>query len=207
MGASQWLGGWGDNRKQLRELEKWAERGYLAPSPPFVKRAVLARYSAPQATWVETGTFEGDTTAYLAERARKVISIEPEPALFAAVAERFRNEPKVELHNGLSENVMPQVLAGISGGQTRFWLDGHYSAGFTHKGPVDTPIVEELRLIGEALPRLGEVAVLVDDVRCFEPGDPLFKDYPERHYLVDWARQHGLNWLIEHDIFVARNFR
>lgn len=203
MRLSDLLGG----SAEKRELADWAERGYSAPSPPFVKRAVLARYSDPQATWVETGTFKGDTTAYLAERARKVVSIEPEPTLFAAVSERFRNSANVELHEGLSEEVMPKVLAGLSGGQTRFWLDGHYSAGITHKGPVDTPIVEELRLIGEALPRLGKVAVLVDDVRCFDPGNPEYADYPDRRFLVDWATRHGLNWSIEHDIFIARNYR
>jgi hypothetical protein len=52
-----------------------------------------------------------------------------------------------------------------------------------------------------------QVAVLVDDVRCFEPTDPDFKDYPERNFLVRWAESHGLVWMIEHDIFVAKNFR
>lgn len=193
-------------RRQRKELANWALRGYAAPSPAFVKRQVLLRHGAPRSTWVETGTFEGDTTAFLAQHAPKVISIEPEPKLHAAVVERFRGQPHVELHHGLSEEVLPRVLPQLKG-NVSFWLDGHYSAGFTHKGPIDTPIVEELNAIGRALKGWDQVAVLVDDVRCFEPTDPDFKDYPARDFLVRWAESHGLVWMIEHDIFVAKNFR
>ena len=206
MGVQQWIGSRRGAKQERKDMAQWRERGFAAPSPPFIKREVLARHSAPQATWVETGTFQGDTTAFLAERARKVISIEPEPALYAAAAARFRDRPNVELHAGLSEQVMPGVLKALSG-DVRFWLDGHYSAGITHKGPKDTPIVDELALIGAALPAWGQVAVLVDDVRCFEPTNPEFADYPSRDFLVHWAVQHRLNWTIEHDIFVASNFR
>jgi hypothetical protein len=47
---------------------------------------------------------------------------------------------------------------------------------------------------------------MVDDVRCFNPHIAEFSGYPDMDYLVDWARQHGFKWHIEHDIFVARNF-
>lgn len=193
-------------RRQRRELADWARRGYAAPSPAFVKREVLLRHGAPRSTWIETGTFEGDTTAFLAQHAAKVISIEPEPKLYAAVVERFRGQPTVELQHGLSEDVLPRVLPQLKG-NVSFWLDGHYSAGFTHKGPIDTPIVDELNAIGPAIAGWDKVAVLVDDVRCFEPTDPEFKDYPDRSFLVRWAESHKLVWMIEHDIFVAKNFR
>lgn len=193
-------------RRQRKELADWACRGYAAPSPAFVKRQVLLRHGAPRSTWIETGTFEGDTTAFLAQHAAKVISIEPEPRLYAAVVERFRGQPTVELQHGLSEDVLPRVLPQLKG-NVSFWLDGHYSAGFTHKGPIDTPIVDELNAIGPAIAGWDKVAVLVDDVRCFEPTDPEFKDYPDRSFLVRWAESHKLVWMIEHDIFVAKNFR
>jgi hypothetical protein len=206
MSMATWMQQRRSAKAQRNELRDWRERGYAAPSPTFVKRGVLARQGVPAATWVETGTFQGDTTAFLAERAAKVISIEPEPALYAAVAQRFAGRSNVELHNGLSEQVLPRVLPALRG-DVCFWLDGHYSAGFTHKGPVDTPIVDELEAIGGALGGWAKVAVLVDDVRCFEPANPEFADYPERGLLVRWAEQHRLHWSIEHDIFVAKNFR
>lgn len=206
MWIPDWMAARRAARSRRKELAAWQERGYAAPAPTYVKREVLARHAAPRPTWVETGTFQGDTTAFLAARARKVISIEPEPKLHAAVVERFRGQPHVELHHGLSEDVLPRVLPGLSG-NVCFWLDGHFSAGFTHKGPTDTPIVDELTAIGNALKGWSQVAVLVDDVRCFEPTDPAFADYPDRSYLVRWAESNGLVWMIEHDIFVAKNFR
>jgi hypothetical protein len=193
----------GEQKRQAKEIAQWRARGFAAPSPAFVKREVLARHNLPDATWVETGTFQGDTTAFLATRAKKVISIEPEPKLYAAAKQRFEGQPKVEIRNGLSEAVLPEVLPTLSG-NVCFWLDGHYSAGFTHKGPVDTPIVDELNHIGRALQSWAGVAVLVDDVRCFEPTDPEFRDYPARSHLSRWADQHGLTWTIEHDIFIAK---
>ena len=46
-----------------------------------------------------------------------------------------------------------------------FWLDGHYSAGFTARGEKDSPILEELEHI-LAAPNRGHV-ILIDDARCF----------------------------------------
>lgn len=206
MAASTVIADFRAARRRHKEMANWAARQYEAPAPAFIKREVLLRNGIPEATWVETGTFQGDTTALLAQRARRVISIEPEPTLYAKAAARFQGRGNVEIRNGLSEEVMPSVLPTLSG-DVCFWLDGHYSAGITHKGPKDTPIVEELAFIGQALPRWGRVAVLVDDVRCFDPGHPEYSSYPDRNFLVEWAARNKLNWHIELDIFVARNFR
>jgi len=68
----------------VRPLEnaQWRHRGYAAPSPPHVKHALLLRVGMPEETWIETGTYLGDTTALLARRARMVYSIELEPKLY-----------------------------------------------------------------------------------------------------------------------------
>ena len=191
------------DRITRREYAEWATRGFAAPSPPHVKRATLLRLGLPEATWVETCTFMGDTTALLALRARRVHSIEPEPKLCARAQGRFANTPNVEIHGGLSEEILPILLARLEG-DVCLWLDGHYSAGVTFKGPKDTPIAEELAAIEAAAPRLGRLVVLVDDVRCFDPSRPEFADYPPKAFLIAWAERLGLAWHIEQDIFVAR---
>lgn len=145
----------------------------------------------------------GDTTALLARRARMVHSIEPEPKLCARAKARFAATPNVEIHGGISEEVLPGILARLEG-DVCFWLDGHYSAGVTFKGPKDTPIAEELAAIEAAAPRLGRIVVLVDDIRCFDPAQPAFADYPSKAFLIAWAERLGFSWHIEQDIFVAR---
>jgi hypothetical protein len=63
-------------------------------------------------------------------------------------------------------------------GPCLFWLDGHFSAGVTARGDVDTPIVAELDSV---LGRSGwNDVVLIDDARLFGQGD-----YPS----LSWIQQ------------------
>lgn len=188
---------------QWRAEHAWRARGYAAPSPDHVKRAVLLRNGLADATWVETGTYRGDTTAVLAAVARHVISLEPAEALFAAARRRFDGVGNVELIPATSEQAFPSLLPRLEGAVC-FWLDGHFSGGPTFRGPSDTPIVEELAAIGAHLARWPRVVVMVDDLRLFTGEVHAYGPYPPLATLVDWASRHGLDWHIEHDIFVAR---
>lgn len=184
-------------------LTTWALAGYTVPAADDVKRAVLARYGIPGSTWIETGTFRGNTTAFLADIATHVYSVEPEPDLARQATDRFATTRNVTIVKGLSEDHLDSILQRIDG-PVSLWLDGHYSKGITHQGPVDTPIEEELRIVGQHLTRLSNVAIHIDDLRLFDPSNPAGQAYPSRRFLVDWADQHNLWWTIEHDIFVAR---
>jgi len=187
----------------IRDCLQWAERGYAAPSPHFIKQECLLRNGFPSASWVETGTFLGQTTQLLARHAAKVYSIEPEPKLFARAQKLFRSQKHVEILNGTSENVFPYLLPRLRG-DVNFWLDGHYSAGITFKGEQDTPILDELASISLNLDSFGKICVLIDDIRCFNPLLPEYSTYPSLDTLVAWAIEHKLSWHIEHDIFIAK---
>lgn len=191
-------------RFRFTEAAEWKSRQYAAPSPVLIKRQVLMRNSALNATWVETGTFLGETTKFLARTAKQVFSVEPEPALYRRAKHRFASTPNVSIINATSEVSFPSLLPTLSG-TVNFWLDGHYSAGVTFRGNADTPIIEELAQIEANLPRFAKVNVLVDDVRCFNPSLEEYSSYPSIDFLVDWARRNKLGWHIEHDIFVARS--
>lgn len=189
-----------DRRNEERE---WAQRGYAMPSPAHIKRAVLLRHATGAETWVETGTFLGDTAALLAQHARAVHTIEPDPALYEQAARRFHQDPKVRVIRGLSEEVLPGLLASLSG-PVNFWLDGHYSGGITHQGPIDCPVRQELQAIADHRHRFARLTVLIDDLRCFAADrQPEYAAYPSLDFLVDWARDQQLHWHIEHDILVA----
>lgn len=184
---------------------RWRAAGFPVPAPRRVKWAVLDRHSAPGDTWIETGTYVGDTTAHLARRARHVYTIEPAPHLAAAARDRFAGVPGVTVLEGLSEDLIGPTLDRCSG-PLSLWLDGHHSGGITHLGPHDTAIVHELQAIEDRLDRFETVSVLVDDVRCFDPSGP-YSTYPTRGWLVEWAQRCGMPWTIEHDIFVATRGR
>jgi hypothetical protein len=186
------------------DFRNWADREFAAPSPHFVKQKVLLRNGLRDATWVETGTYMGDTTSVLSKVAKMVYSIEPDPMLFSKAEKKFSNTTNVKLIKGLSEDVFPKLLPTITG-NICFWLDGHYSEGITFKGPQDTPIMDELGVIERNLARMNKIVVMVDDVRCFDPKNPEYSAYPPVDLLVDWARKHNLTWNIEHDIFIAKS--
>lgn len=190
-------------RNYLFEYIKWSRRGYASPSPHFIKQACILENGIKCAIWIETGTYLGETTRLLSKVASKVYSIEPEPKLFCKAKCYFNSVANVEILNGTSEDVFPDILPSIKG-DVCFWLDGHFSGDGTYKGINDTPILKELDYIAEHLHRMNNVVVMVDDVRLFTGGVHSYGNYPTLDYLVDWARALELVWHIEHDIFIAK---
>lgn len=184
----------------------WKYRNFASPSATKAKRSVLHRYGDPKDTWIETGTYLGETTKFLSRWAAQVYSVEPQPQLAMRAKRKFRQQDNVTVIEGLSENHIGALLDSIAG-PVSLWLDGHYSAGGTHRGPIDTPIRQELHEVALRIQQLDVLTVLVDDVRCFNPEDPQYAAYPNRSWLVQWADKCGLSWTIEHDIFVATKGR
>ena len=179
------------------EIHECMGRSYAAPAPWIIKRAVIRRNALPGGTFVETGTYMGDTAAYAAKFSAKVITLEPFHRLYCEAHNRFRHSPSVELINAASEAAFPALLPGLSGHVT-FWLDAHYSGEGTFIGQHISPIEIELAAIGEQIGRYAKCVVMVDDMRGFglSPG------YPVPEAVVQWAVTNDLDWHIEHDILV-----
>lgn len=98
-------------RRNLRNEQAWKRGGYASPAPRRVKQAVLKRHHISGGTWVETGTWMGDTTDFLSGIADHVWSIEPEPKLAASARERFLHRANVTIVEGLSEDHLGQFLS------------------------------------------------------------------------------------------------
>jgi hypothetical protein len=105
---------------------------------------------------------------------------------------------------GSSEEHFESVVSGLAG-PTCFWLDGHYSGQGTYRAAIETPISHELSVIERNLARLSPLVVLVDDFREFPSvsSKSALADYPTREFLVEWSQRNGLDWSVEHDIFLA----
>lgn len=192
----------------IRDFYNWFKNGFSGNSPDWVKRRVLFRHAVHNATFVETGTFLGNTSTFLASFSANLYTIEPEGKLHKMASHRFRNVSKINTLKGTSEETFPELLPRLSG-DINFWLDGHYSGGITFKGDSDCPVAAELEQIEKNLDRFDRVSVLIDDVRCFPPSQTSAldeSDYPPLDSLVDWARCNKFSWQIEHDIFIAKNY-
>lgn len=165
---------------------------------------VLFRHSSPRGTWIETGTYFGDTTFKLGQAGATVYSIEADSVLAKKAQARFQRYQNISVLEGDSAALLGGLLETIQG-PVNFWLDGHFSGGITHQADVDTPIRSELDSIQRNCQSLGEIAVLIDDFRCFTSTHAEYSDYPDQNFLVDWAQSMGLWWTVEHDIFVAKS--
>jgi len=155
-----------DRIRNNREISRWKAAGMPVPPPETIKRQVLAAYGQAFAlnTFIETGTFQGQTPYVLRNRFKSIYSIELSPELAARATERFRNRPHIHILQGDSGELLPALLQSIAE-PCLFWLDGHYSGGVTAKGSVDTPILKELDTIFAH--RASGHVILIDDARLF----------------------------------------
>ncbi|HVU33137.1 MAG TPA: FkbM family methyltransferase [Opitutaceae bacterium] len=119
----------------------------------------------PITTFVETGTYLGESTAAAAAVFPQVETIELSSDLAAKAIARFRENERVRVHQGDSATMLRQIIATLRG-PTLFWLDGHYSEGITARAAGNTPILEELDAIRSA--GLRDAVILVDDLRLFD---------------------------------------
>lgn len=181
-------------------LSKWGPSGYTVPAPPSVKRATIRRHAVQGGTFVETGTFFGDTSAFARSFSTRVVTIEPSTELFQAATRRFAGSKiPVEVVNAPSEEALPLLLPKLSGDVT-FWLDGHYSGGITFEGKHHSPLEYELECIGPHVGRLGNLAILIDDIHACGTNPA----YPAIETVLGWAARHGMTWRLEHDILTIR---
>lgn len=180
----------------------WMFGGYQSPAPWRVKCAVLTRYGANAEVWIETGTYLGKTSKWLASSGVRVVTIESEPSLAKRAKKKLLKFQNLEVIHGSSEAVFPELLKNLRG-NVAFWLDGHFSGGVTSLSESETPIRSELSWIQLHRSNWSSLSVFVDDFRSFSASNGNAKNYPSRTYLVDWAVKNELSWTVEHDIFVA----
>lgn len=172
--------------RQLTQIHGWIRGGMRIPPVPALKRRLISSYLERYnlGTFIETGTFKGDTLAEFAERGLRAISIELSPEYFAKAQKRFAGMGNVELHLGDSAEVLPNIIDGLTK-PALFWLDGHYSAGETAHGALASPINGELASI-LASPVKGHI-ILIDDAHEFTGQG----GYPELGRFLTSVREDG----------------
>ena len=149
-----------------RAFDKWNRAGRPVPAPPIVKQTIVDEYRRRFGlrVLVETGTFQGEMIAAMLGRFDRIYSIELDDRWFDEAWRRFGHRRDVRLLHGDSGTRLHDVLREIDR-PALFWLDAHYSGPMTARGPLDSPIAQELEAI-RAHPAPGHV-ILIDDVSYF----------------------------------------
>ncbi|MCA0400707.1 MAG: class I SAM-dependent methyltransferase [Proteobacteria bacterium] len=158
-----------DRLRDLRanaQIRRWVREGMPLPPVPAAKRRIILGLLAKHGlkTFVETGTFKGDTLACVAARDIRAISVELSHEYFNRANQRFNGRPNVELHQGDSGEVLPRIVATLNE-PALFWLDGHYSAGGTAHGELASPISAEMQSILHS--PIKNHVILIDDAHEF----------------------------------------
>jgi hypothetical protein len=157
-----------------REISKWVEKGCPSPAPNVVKMAVVRHnvMASKAKYFVETGTYLGSMVQHIASTGVQCISIEIDQKIYERAQRILAPLANINLHLGDSALVLPEVLKNIDSPAV-FWLDGHYSGGFTGKSSIDTPVSAELQMILDH--PIKQHVILIDDARDFngEDGYPL----------------------------------
>ena len=173
--------------KQITARIIWTLRGEPVPQPHAVKAWFLKKILLKSGlrTLVETGTYKGDMIAAMRPFCDEIYSIELNGPLHEQARQRFKNDRSVHLFQGDSGEIMGEVIAKVTSPAV-FWLDGHYSAGITSKGDLDTPILKEIDHIADHPHAKGHI-LLIDDARCFDGTN----DYPTETALREYLEQKG----------------
>jgi hypothetical protein len=158
--------------KTLIEI-KWRINNKPTPPPHFIKQRIIKNYAKKYSlkVFIETGTYLGETVMSVRNKFSKIFSIELNKPLFERATNLFINNSHIKILQGDSSIVLSSILPTINE-PALFWLDGHYSAGITSKGNLNTPILKELESILNH--KIKNHVILIDDARCFIGKD----DYP-----------------------------
>jgi len=143
--------------------------GSLASGHLSILTLSMARLFQIQ-SFVETGTFRGETTRWAAGVFASVHSVERDDATYAAACTSLAELKNVELYHGDSATKLAEIVAKLAE-PAIFWLDAHAGGGFF--GNEDCcPLLEEIAAIrASTQPHI----VLIDDARAFlAPPPPPF---------------------------------
>jgi SAM-dependent methyltransferase len=166
----------------------WKLRGEPRRIPHLLKQRAVREYARAHRlkTLVETGTYYGEMIAAVGRRFHQIYSIELDPRLAKLAQQRFRGNPRVEIIEGDSQKVVPQLLKRIDE-SCLWWLDAGY-CGWT--GEIGNPnrLGSEFKAILDD--RRYQHVVLMDDADGVngEGGSPTLDEliasiranYPER---------------------------
>jgi hypothetical protein len=129
-------------------------------------------------TYVETGSYRGFMIEHVIDEYDVIHSIELSSRWYRYCLDKFGNSEHVHLHEGDSRAVLPSLLEGVAEPAVIF-LDAHYSGGTTARAERDTPLLEELEIVGR---RQYPDIIIVDDISFLgkkggsEPTEPISAD-------------------------------
>lgn len=149
-------------------------------------------------TFVEGGTFKGETSKAMSSQFSKVYTIENSDYCYAIAKENLSNYSNVELLKGDTRTHLKSIVKDND--NMLFWLDAHWSGGETYGEEDECPLIEELKIIYDSKKHF---VILIDDARLFAAPPPSPHKIEHWPTISDISRSIPKDWdvLIYEDVF------
>lgn len=136
---------------------------------------------------VETGTFRGSTTEFMAsESAKPLFTVESNPLYFHYARLRLRGHPNVRMYPGDSRSQLAALARNpaVPRQNVFFYLDAHWEA--------DLPLLDEVELI---FSNWRDPVIMVDDFQVPDDTGYKFDDYGDgKRLCLDYLAKSTMPW-------------
>jgi hypothetical protein len=133
---------------------------------------------------IETGTYMGTTTAFLATNSgARVVTIESDELNYLYARVHLETHARVRLIHGNSASALPELVDGLEERPRHpfFYLDAHWEEYL--------PLAEE---VATAFGSFAEPIVMIDDFRVPDDAGYAYDSYPAGALTEEWLRGKGV---------------
>jgi hypothetical protein len=149
--------------------------------PEDVAQFISDKYNVD--TFVETGTFHGDTAVWASQKFKSVKTVEFSKEIYDATTAKHGAVPNIEFLFGDSRDHIKNLAATLKQ-PALFWLDAHWCGVNSYGKEDQCPLIDELTFLMDSGV---DHFILIDDARLFESPPPLpnsTKYYPDLYQIL-----------------------
>jgi hypothetical protein len=135
---------------------------------------------------------------------KTLYTVELAEELFVNAKQKFESYTYIHPIFGDSGKILHELVPSLKQ-PALFWLDGHYSGGFTAKGELDAPVGQELDAIIQSIQNGIKHIILIDDARLFI-NDTSYTGYPRMNEIKRLITEKlpDYNISIESDVIIIK---
>lgn len=130
-------------------------------------------------TVIETGTFQGNTTAFFAKTFEEVHTIDVSPTYQNQAKNNLSPFTNIRFHLGSSEKVLAQILPGMKDRFILFYLDAHWEKYW--------PLLDELEVINKTHHQ--RCIVVIDDIKVPGRSDVPYDAYEKNECSYEYVQK------------------
>lgn len=151
-------------------------------------------------SFIETGTYLGQTSAWASQYFESVITIEYSEEIYKKTLDNYRELSNVRFLFGDSRKLLESILPTVE--QSILWLDAHWCSSGSYGIDDQCPLIKEIDIINS---NDKEHIILIDDARLFLAPPPLpnsIQYFPDLNQLLEALNNKKRVVFVYEDVFI-----